>query len=398
MGKRSRKAPRKDRHRATSDRRQGMTVTIGVTPRAKPNGQPSLAGELRLLRSSLLYADHIDLVAPSASWLTDFRPLRGVTADNLWWTIPSLPLETLRRITPDDLDPVQARKAMRALRARPVNDPERRECERMWRASLPQVAKTVSGVFDSVEAQEIEMALDAGSVSMISKGTRFEDPIDQQVFWFRDRLTEALDDPGTHMLLDGPTTDFLRDSETYADGLPTVAATRSRHAAVGTGLVEQLPTFPDAPMDHVLEAREELAEGRDKYRASAKHLADHLESSALDATLPSDIKELWLDEVRPSLEDLRRSVSKTRVAYETGKRVITEGFGLPTVMAPVFSVAVANLSDLAASLPSAAAVAGAASRLLAAGASEAFAARAAVRQHDLVYLLDVDRKLGRLHR
>lgn len=393
MGKRSRRASRLGHHKSTASRRPGITVTIGVTPRVKPNGQPSLAGELRLLRSSLLYSDHIDLVAPSASWLTDFRPLRGVTADNLWWTIPSLPLETLRRITPDDLDPVQARKAMRALRARPVNDPERRECERMWRASLPQVAKTVSEVFDSGEAQEIEMALDAGSVSMISKGTRFEDPIDQQVSWFRDRLTEALGDPGTHMLMDGPSTAFLRDSEVYPDGLPTVAATRSRHAAVGTGLVEKLPTFPDAPMDHVLEAREELAEGRAKYRASAKHLADKLESSALDATLPSEIEELWLDDVRPRLEDLRRSVSKTRVAYETGKRLITEGFGLPTM-----AVAVANLPDLAALLPSTAAAAGAVGRVAAAGVAEVFKARSAVRQHDLVYLLDVDRKLGRMRR
>lgn len=282
---------------------------------------------------------------------------------------------------------------MRALRARPVNDPERRECERMWRASLPQVAKTVSEVFDSGEAQDIEMALDAGSVSMISKGTRFEDPIDQQVSWFRDRLTEALGDPGTHMLMDGPSTAFLRDSEVYPDGLPTVAATRSRHAAVGTGLVEKLPTFPDAPMDHVLEAREELAEGRAKYRASAKHLADKLESSALDATLPSEIEELWLDDVRPRLEDLRRSVSKTRVAYETGKRLITEGFGLPTM-----AVAVANLPDLAALLPSTAAAAGAVGRVAAAGVAEVFKARSAVRQHDLVYLLDVDRKLGRMRR
>lgn len=393
MGKRSRRASRKGRHESPASRRQGMTITIGVTPQTKPNGQPSLADELRLLRSSLLYADHIDLVAPSASWLIDFRPLRGVNVNNLWLTIPSLPLETLRRITPDDLDPVQIPKTMRALRVRPVNDPERRECERLWRAALPQVAKTISEVFDSHEAQEIEMALDAGSVSMISKGTRFEDPIDQQVFWFRDRLTEALNDPGTHMLLDGPTTDFLRDSEAYPDGLPAVAATRSRHAAVGTGLVEQLPTFPDAPMDHVLEAREELAEGRDKYRASAKHLADKLESSALDATLPSDIKELWLDEVRPSLEDLRRSVSKTRVARETGKRLITEGFGLPTM-----AVAVANLPDLAALLPSTTAAAGAVVRVAAAGISEAVKARSAVRQHDLVYLLDVDRKLGRLRR
>lgn len=43
------------------------------------------------LRSSLLYADHVYLVAPSAAWMNDFRPLRGVKVDDPWRTVASLP-------------------------------------------------------------------------------------------------------------------------------------------------------------------------------------------------------------------------------------------------------------------------------------------------------------------
>ena len=200
-------------------------------------------------------------------------------------------------------------------------------------------------------------------------------------------------DPGSHVLLDEVTTDFLRASEDFADAVPDMAGTRWRRAAVGIGLVERLPTFPDAPMSEVIEARKELAEGRARYRTSAKSLADRLESSALDATLPSEIDELRYDEVRPSLEDLRRTASETRVAGETIKRLATEGYGLPTIL-----VTIANLPDLAAMLPSATALATAAGRVAAAGAGEAFKARSAVRHHDLVYLLDVDRELGRARR
>ena len=338
-----------------------------------------------------MYADRVDLVAPSAAWMNAFRPLRDVNADDPWRTVSSLPAETLRRLGVEDVSSRDFRRAMRALEARPRDDPDRIENERQWREAIPQMKRQADEVFDSLESEEIEMALDADSVRMISEGIRFEDGTDQQIDWFRDRLMKALSDPGSHVLLDEVTTQFLRRYGDYPDGLPAVAGARSRQAAVGTGLVERLPTFPDAPMSHVLEARDELADGRARYRATAKRLAAKLQSSALDGTLPSDIDELWHDEVRPSLDDLRSTASKTRVAVETGKRLVTEGYGVPTI-----AVAVANILDLSAVLPSAAAAAGAVGRVAVAGAAEAFKARSTVRQHDLVYLLEVDKRLARM--
>ena len=94
----------------------------------------------------------------------------------------------------------------------------------------------------------------------------------------------------------------------------------------------------------------------------------------------------------PAFEDLSRTASKTRVAVETGKRLLTEGYGLPT------AVAVANIPDLAALLPSTAAAVGGVGRVAVAGAAEALKACSAVRHHDLVYLLDVDKRLGRARR
>lgn len=357
----------------------------------KASGQPSLVNELRLLRSSLLYADHVDLVAPSAAWMREFRPLRGIDADDPWMTITALPAETLRRIGVTDVSPRDFRRGMRRLEVRPRNDPERMEAERLWKEYIPEMRKQAEEVFDSAEAVQLDMALDTGAVTMISGGTRFEDSADLQVDWFRDRLSRALTDPGSHLLLDEVTTDFLRASEDLADAVPHVAGTRWRRASVGTGLVERLPTFPDAPMSQVIEARKELAEGRARYRASVKRLADRLESSALDATLPSEIDELWYDEVRPSLDDLRRTASKAQVAVETTKRLGTEY--LPNLV-----VGIVGLAELAAMLPSATVLATAAGRVAAAGAGEAFKARSTVRHHDLVYLLDVDKKLGRARR
>lgn len=392
MGKQSRRASRRKRHEAPAGK-EGMTITVGVAPRTKLTGQPSLDNELRLLRSSLLYADHVDLIAPSAAWMQDFRPLRDIDSDDPWRTVASLPAETLQRFGVEEVTTREFRRAMRKLEARPVDNPERMESARQWREAIPELKRQADEVFDGYESVEIDMALELDSVTMVSEGTRFEDAPDRQIGWFRDRLVEALDDPRAHVLLDGPTTEFLRDSDGYVESLPNVVDGRARRAAVGTGLVERLPTFPDAPMSQILEAREELANGRAQYRASAKNLADKLQSSALEATLPSEIEELWHDEVCPSLENLRKTASKTRVAVETVKRLATEGYGLPTV-----SVAIANIPDLATMLPTAGGFAAAAGRVVAAGAGAAFKARSAVRHHDLVYLLDVEKKLSRVKR
>lgn len=101
---------------------------------------------------------------------------------------------------------------------------------------------------------------------MVGDGTRLEDAIDRQIAWFRDRLAKALADPKSHVLLDEVTSEFVREVEDYAEGIPVVAGTPARRVTVGPGLVERLPTFPDAPVSQVLEAREELSEGRARYR------------------------------------------------------------------------------------------------------------------------------------
>lgn len=388
MGKPSRRPNRRNRH-ASKPTRSGLTVTVGASPSTTRNGQPSLLNELRLVRSCLLYADHVDLVAPTASWMHDFTPFRNIDPDDPLRTVAAMPPETLRRIGVEGITVRQFRRAMREMAAKPANDPVRVEGEKLWGPAVIEMKEKAAAVFDSVEALELGMALGSGVVTLVSDGIRLEDSTDQQVDWFRDRLTQAVANPSSTVLLDDVTSEFLSQSAQYADGLPAVAASRSSRAVVGAGLVERLPTFPYAPMAEVLEAREELAEGRAAYRSSIKELAGKLHSSALEPTLSSEIDELWHDLVRPTLRNLRKTVSTSRIAWAAGKRVITEASGIPSIL-----VAVVGLSELANALPSPTAAATAVGRIAAAGAQEAFQARAAVRQHELVYLLDVNRKLG----
>lgn len=388
MGKVSRRSNRRNRHEPKQDR-SALTVTVGVSPSLRPSGQPSLVNELRLLRSSLLYADHVNLIAPSAAWMRDFTPFKTVHPEDPWQSVAAMPPETLLRLGVTDVGFREFRRQMRRIGRKPADDPQRLEGEQLWKPSIVKLKQQAAEVFDTKESDELDMVLEAGSVTLISDGTRFEEALDQQVDWFRERLMEALADPSSTVLLDEITSDFLNTSGRHSVGLPTVANDRSRRAAVGTGLVERLPVFPDAPMSHILEAREELAEGRSEYRESVRELSGKLQSSAMDATLTSEIDELWYDSVRPKLRKLQKSTIKTRLMHGTGVRLIDELHNLPTVL-----VAVVGIGELADALPDLATAAAATTRVAVAGAKEAFQAHSTVREHDLVYLLDVNKKLG----
>lgn len=395
MGKQSRRPSRRKRHDPTPGR-SGLTITVGVAPTPSGNNIPTLTNELRLLRSSLLYADHVDLIAPSVGYLETFRPLLTLDEENPWQGVADLPAETLQRLGVNGVPYRSFRREMRHLGQLPMDNPQRVEGESLWKPAITDLVAEASTILGSPESKELSMAVAAGAVALIGDGTRFEDSVEQQIDWFRDRLIESLNAPGSSVLLDEVSTGFIRGSKAFSAGLPAMAENRTKRSSVGTGLVERLPTFPDAPMSLVLEAREELSEGRSMYRKSVKEMTNELKSSALDETLPSEIEELWYDEVRPKLDDMRESVSATRLAFETGKRLLTEGFGVPSIL-----MGVANVAALTASLPApltVTAVAAGAGRIVAAGAHEAFEARKAFQKHNLVYLLDVDKKLGRVKR
>ncbi len=386
MGKKSRRPNRRNRHEPKQNQ-SGLTVTVGVSPSVYSNNQPSLRKELQLVRSSLLYADRVDLVAPTVGWMRTLTPLLGVNPDDPWRSIADLPPETLERLGVRDITPEQFSAAMRIMAD--DTDPESLEAGRQWKEAIRTMKQLATEVAGSDDSLELDMALDAGSVTLVSEGTRFEDNTEQQIEWFRERLTEALTDPGATVLLDDVTNEFLRESGRYADGLPKVADSRSRRAAIGAGLVERLPVFPNSPMSDILEAREDLAEGRSEYRESVKELSNKLQSAALDSTLPSEIDELWYDSVRPKLKKLQKSTMKTRLMHGTGMRLIDEIQSLPSIL-----VAVVGLGEMADALPDLMTAGAATGRVAAAGAKEALQARSAVRDHDLVYLLDINKKLG----
>jgi hypothetical protein len=138
-------------------------------------------------------------------------PLLTTDPEDPWRTVADLPSETLERLGVSGITPAQFRAQMHVFAGATDNDPKRLEAERQFQKMIILGKQQATEVCGSAEALELDMALDSGVVTLISDGTRLEDSIDQQVEWFRGRLTQALADPSSAVLLDDVTSEFLSE-------------------------------------------------------------------------------------------------------------------------------------------------------------------------------------------
>ena len=92
----------------------------------------------------------------------------------------------------------------------------------------------------------------------------------------------------------------------------------------------------------------------------------------------------------PALNDLKKSLSATRVVYDTGKAVATTHPNPASI-----SVTLSAIGHFVGKLSHTAGLGAAASGASATAVAEAFRARPEHRSHELVYLAHLDKRLGR---
>lgn len=367
------------------------TVTVCATPPLAEDGR-RLENELHLIKSALLYADRMELLSPSSSFARTLKPFLPVTEENVLEKVSHMPPGALRRLgVGTDFGPgVELRKVRRKLREfdrLAEDDPDRIVIMEDWRPAALEMHQTANDYFTQTGSYELEMAFERDDVELMDVGFDMDDEVSVLIETFRNSMLAALEDSGRAILVDPLGSEMMR---MHPDRGSAYTGARARRASTGSGLIERLPTFPRASMEDILEARDELADGRVAYRNAVKELADKLISAPFAESLPDEIDELWHDSVEPALTDLRKRATATRIAYEAGRSLVSSSAGLVGGLV----VTVTSLGSMADLFPSAAAATVGGVNVAYAGAREALRARAEVRQYDLVYLHDVNRNLG----
>jgi hypothetical protein len=92
------------------------------------------------------------------------------------------------------------------------------------------------------------------------------------------------------------------------EGVFKAAATamaRATNVGIGTGMIARLPAFPDARMENVLEAREELEQYVGKFRRAVSKMRERIHSTALDPGFAEEVDAIFVSEVRAAMEEIQ---------------------------------------------------------------------------------------------
>lgn len=414
MGKASARPSRRNRQRKSRAkaevRADGLKIVILTSPKTGADGV-TVAEDVRLVRSALLYADAVELISPGAQIVGLMAAGATQGEDFLFDLMLSFDDEALRFLG-YDRDPEELRKVMAALKASSqLPRTQRRkvfgvEGSRQLRGLVQEFADrglhgeegleaVAAKQWEKAGAPDLAIAAESGLFTLNTEIFDWAVDTDRQIDQYVKAIRDLIADPTAHLMFDEAMGTLARHlvEETDAEMHP-LAARHAKQALTGTGLIAHLPAFPDSAMEQIIATRKDLLDPLSRYRRGMAALSAKLTSGPLDSALRVEVDDMWRDEVQPTVADLRRELSTTRLLADaflnvTNLNSVTAGIGGAIITFGVDSLA--DLSNVAsAGFTAAVSATGVAGVTAIRGHYEA---RQRVQTHDLYYLLEADRRL-----
>jgi hypothetical protein len=332
MGKPSRRASRRNRVRPERRRTAAPRLEVCiVTSPGSDDSAYSLKRDIDLVRGSLLYADHIELVSMRTVMIGSFLQFGVATESDIIEMIASFDDQTLAYMNGwNELDPAfretmaSLATIMRLPAGLDANVDAAADLAREGLApSMAEFKAKSEEMFEESGLGEILPAFQAGIVELSRSGLTDDGDTDRGVENWVELVKERLRDPTKRLLLDEAVADLVESmiNEGHVE-LPRLTAHHAGEASIGTGLVSRLPAFPQAPTDELLDLRNDLREPLVRYRAEVARMArDASNPMASGLTKRADIDQLWLERVEPALADLREGFAGHSLIREIARTV-----------------------------------------------------------------------------
>jgi len=432
MGKESRRASRRGRPSAgqvTTLPAPPLQMTVVTSPGEYTAGE-LLVNDLQLIRSSILYADSIDLISVGATTMRAAEELRkgGIGgALRLFGALspaglvavgsPALP-SGWRDLIPALSHVDSWEEALSALNV-PAESLEqlRREVVEPLAHAVTQIQSVVSGQMELSGMNELWPAIrrrngQEGIVRLrpVGIGSNLEVRV-EDLAWVLDSssglaelmhnwqrlIADVTSNSDNALLLDKLVSGVVHEMQ--AQGTISVSnQTRqdAAAAAVGAGMVHRLPAFPNAPIDELLDVRNQFDVQLSRYRIAAKRLSIRLNVEVFSDEWADEVRVLWDEEVHPAIVDIEGELTEATFTRELARSlgtdtrlIITGGSALTGYMIPKITVT----SAIGVLLEAVGAVGAPVASVVVGAVTRSHAARRAVDRKDLAYLVNVNREL-----
>jgi hypothetical protein len=352
-------------------------LRVLVVAMGNSDPQAMLRHELSLVRSAALYADQVQLMSARAELLLAKNDLLARAEGSQIWEV----LEE----RPD-------------LREKLAAVPDLTE-------TLSQIATFVrsSGGLWRDEATELVLGKASSIVEIVPFTNTNNNLIDRLPKedeapagrLFMDRLAALINDPTIHPLLDSQASKYARALSTATpNSITSGARRRSRRAELGAGMIARLPAFPQAPLNELLDVKDDFKAALVRYRSAVGQLEKILDADIGAADLDAELDAVWSDRVQPAVIALEEGFMEHSFVRELAKSTSTSVRSLVTQGAALY-IALSTVGDLAAHISAAAAAAGVALQATGIAASQRLSAARAMTKEDYYYLYRLSKGIAR---
>lgn len=310
---------------------QGLEILVLAGVHNVADEAQQIAEDVSLVRSALLYADKVRLVSASAMMLFGMKQIMTLPHDQAALFLYSLLTEEqLSQFAGDDSErTAEAFKFILEYKSRPRK--ERRADIATFRQVRDQLATfTESAKAAAIEAKanidrlssgygadELQLAIDEGVLEVdldwpIDLGSGDPSP---------DRIIETLNSNNGNVMLDSQMRGLL--GAMHREGmyeLPGVFDSIIRRTRTGTRMIENLPSFSQAPMESILQTRKETKHEQQRYRSKVSELSKKLREPALSEAHESDIDDFWTEEIVPEVQHLQQVMNQSTASIEAARR------------------------------------------------------------------------------
>jgi hypothetical protein len=292
---------------------------------ALPGTEASIAGELDLIKAALLYGDEVTLLSPATTMFLGVEEWGGYSMIEQMKLLRQVAHLLVSKQEADEL--IQGLDSMEAALAKGglVNRLLQARLAQMFKPIQESLADELSVIFQSGGMDQIAEARAKGLLRIESSdpGTATDllvscvrsaklngegqpnDPeyTDRMVETFIGKLSDHLSLGREYVIFDQPIADLTKAAIEAGLFEPASGpAGRSAQGMTASELMGQLPTFPNASVDEVLDIRSELSPALTRFRSEMVTLSKGFKTESWEKGFTDNVHDAWVENVEPAVE------------------------------------------------------------------------------------------------
>ncbi|HYU97456.1 MAG TPA: hypothetical protein VE977_01385 [Pyrinomonadaceae bacterium] len=299
-----------------------------ITVAAAGNEGMNIDNDLRMLRTALIYGDHVKLCSfTTAGVLFQFSVWSNPLKDFVAWgeenIIDIIPDEQKRN---DLIRGIESyRKAMKKKHRTRDDLLTRMRIERDLARTRDEMKQRYPAITREADIRGIQAAMKSKLLELYTfKSLDFKglakkhfagqdtgnssDVVDE----FVNLISDAVEDRSTYPLFDDTSGNLaklaMRDGAISFSG---IRLQQANHCALADNLLRRLPDFSETPIEELLDIKSELSSSLDRFRSGVSTYATDIKCAPWDKDFAAAADEIFIQKVKPAINEIDERVAAT---------------------------------------------------------------------------------------